>query len=1138
MTAPGADINSSSITPTPTIQGVLSEMSSLGEVHAAEVVKKILEHHQEYASGKAREILSAVWPDFAEEEKHDAGEWVQRVANMVDHLLAETLHGRLVILGLSRLDKSLGRHLRIFNSEIAKELLEDFDSLLLPDYAGPEAYRREFLKILQNRAKHNPSLSQYFPERPSGFLLLTQGGYKLDLLAGLCFQQRYNSCLVSRYQLFGDKGLDGFIQAFMADLRGIADGDYGTIGTFLPDLEKNNQSDASKRSWHDAAKALMSATDNYQEDQSVGKTLLNLSNWSNSVLQTGERIVLFLEWHEVSDAQSPEQIGITDEVLGVLLSLPERVGIVISGLPEFITRQIQGNSIYHLQLPPDKEPRRGQKLVNDTPEGPDQLNILPEIQALADAIALKTMNPPLVVGIFGGWGSGKSFVLHLIEQQLQERRCEGIGGGKEDLENYPFVGHPYLVHFDAWTYAKGNLWASLMQTTLVELDRQLSIERELAQKLNFDLRAASPLWRLLWQLTDKQREILTKTELGEKALKIVNEFIGTEGSGSLWSELDKLRQGEKVQLQLQESELQQLQVQQIKARRELEALVDQELTLEAKRVAWMPVWEEIKDLVEDKLHESDAKSLEEMYKAIPALKKLWLGVKNLSMPAAVFMLVAILGGFILANQDSAFQWYAQVSGFVVALGAPILRAWEWFEGRNRAYENRLAIAQASKGKLRQQRIHEHIRIAETNSPGEKLATLEQQIMDTTAKVERLRAKIGITGQARSLSEFLKTRIDEGQYKMELGLLDQIQSDIQELSDTLIPKRAKGIITREATDKLFPRGDPRVIMFIDDLDRCPPDKVVEVLEAAQLLVKTQLFVVVIAIDVRYVTRALENEYKGVLVRSGEPSGLDYIEKIIQIPYRVRAASAPAVKQYLHSQMDIQEQAASIVDAGYAAADDAATATQPTGKIANDQAARARLRAAATAAKKEVLSLPSKVIRFEPEEYALLSESCSTVAISPRTMKRLVNVFKLLKIIWYHQGLEEGPDADVKKAMLSILALCAKYPEVLRKLLSEMEAFYRDKSRDLQTNLAGFLVQHCEKGAGTALYPPDWEQVRYALQDKSFFPKEMTFSRLEEINLHLLSAFSFVGETDSEREAALQRGYYRNQEIDLNAKPDPV
>ena len=114
------------------------------------------------------------------------------------------------------------------------------------------------------------------------------------------------------------------------------------------------------------------------------------------------------------------------------------------------------------------------------------------------------------------------------------------------------------------------------------------------------------------------------------------------------------------------------------------------------------------------------------------------------------------------------------------------------------------------------------------------------------------------------------------------------------------------------------------------------------------------------------------------------------------------------------------------------------------------------------------------------------------------------------------------------MLSILALCARYPEVLRKLLAEMESFFRAENNDLQKSLVEFVEETCNEGAKIALYPPDWDQVTVAVKDPNFFPEDLTFSRLGEANLYLLSSFSFVGETDSEREATLQRGYYRNSD----------
>ncbi len=60
----------------------------------------------------------------------------------------------------------------------------------------------------------------------------------------------------------------------------------------------------------------------------------------------------------------------------------------------------------------------------------------------------------------------------------------------------------------------------------------------------------------------------------------------------------------------------------------------------------------------------------------------------------------------------------------------------------------------------------------------------------------------------------------------------------------------------------------------------------------------------AIDDHYINRCLEQHYKGVLKRKGYPSGVDYLEKIIQIPYRMRPISDKAViEAYLKSQLEL-------------------------------------------------------------------------------------------------------------------------------------------------------------------------------------------------------------------------------------------
>jgi hypothetical protein len=238
------------------------------------------------------------------------------------------------------------------------------------------------------------------------------------------------------------------------------------------------------------------------------------------------------------------------------------------------------------------------------------------------------------------------------------------------------------------------------------------------------------------------------------------------------------------------------------------------------------------------------------------------------------------------------------------------------------------------------------------------------------------------------------------------------------------------------------------------------------------------------------------------------------------------SPAGAERFLSAQMDFKTEATAEREPGTGEQSD--TDVQNVDKAeAARQVQKAKLAESASRARAQPANLPSSVLKFDADDYAVISESCSTIVVSPRAMKRLVNVFKLMKIIWHRQGLEEGPDREVKKAMLSILALCSRYPEVLRKLLTNMENYFRDDASNLSAPLAGHLAETAEIGAATALYPPDWHQVANVLNIDTFFPSTLSFSRLGEANLHLLSSFSFVGETDSEREATLTRGYYSGQ-----------
>jgi hypothetical protein len=88
---------------------------------------------------------------------------------------------------------------------------------------------------------------------------------------------------------------------------------------------------------------------------------------------------------------------------------------------------------------------------------------------------------------------------------------------------------------------------------------------------------------------------------------------------------------------------------------------------------------------------------------------------------------------------------------------------------------------------------------------------------------------------------------------------------------------------------------RIVLYIDDLDRCEPDKVVDVLQAVNMLLSFRLFVVMVAVDARWLSRSLETKYRrffgaAARQRNGDASArrataADYLEKIFQVPYWV-------------------------------------------------------------------------------------------------------------------------------------------------------------------------------------------------------------------------------------------------------------
>ncbi|GAF96238.1 unnamed protein product, partial [marine sediment metagenome] len=87
-------------------------------------------------------------------------------------------------------------------------------------------------------------------------------------------------------------------------------------------------------------------------------------------------------------------------------------------------------------------------------------------------------------------------------------------------------------------------------------------------------------------------------------------------------------------------------------------------------------------------------------------------------------------------------------------------------------------------------------------------------------------------------------------------------------------------------------DRRIVILIDDLDRCLPHKVVEVLESIKVMLDVSGFIFILALDEQLVEQAIKSYY-------GENYGIDgkdYIKKLVQVEFRLPPLRTQDVMNY--------------------------------------------------------------------------------------------------------------------------------------------------------------------------------------------------------------------------------------------------
>lgn len=90
------------------------------------------------------------------------------------------------------------------------------------------------------------------------------------------------------------------------------------------------------------------------------------------------------------------------------------------------------------------------------------------------------------------------------------------------------------------------------------------------------------------------------------------------------------------------------------------------------------------------------------------------------------------------------------------------------------------------------------------------------------------------------------------------------------------ERALTELRKDTKDK-----DRRIVVFIDDLDRCSPDRALEVLESIKSFFDIEGIVYVIGMDSRTINSLVKKKFGADSI----VKGLDYLQKIVQLPFQI-------------------------------------------------------------------------------------------------------------------------------------------------------------------------------------------------------------------------------------------------------------
>ncbi len=671
----------------------------------------------------------------------------------------------------------------------------------------------------------------------------------------------------------------------------------------------------------------------------------------------------------------------------------------------------------------------------------DPLLIRPDVEAFAALLASKSLEPPLSIGLFGPWGSGKTTFMRRLQRAVRRRASEAKDARGKSLPT-AYVSNVVHVDFNAWHFAEDALTSSLVDTILRELSSYIKNEE--------------PTFGNVW--TELKQKELESTKRSLEAAEAVKNAAATA-----------VKEAETVLANARTTASQ--------LTTGLQAAVEN-------------VWTTTKTVLQSDSLVKDSGVLEKLGDTVKSGAELQAKLNSIrTRPARILndlgsSRAVVFAAMVLVMPPLVAWAFSKLTGqsgqeFISGMTTVLVIVGGWLRTATQAMSKvDQAIAKVADEYDRRIAADPQVQIAQTNLNNAQVAaaTAELSVQAARDALVRAQAEAANASLPAQMLQLVSDRIEEKTYNKELTTLSLARADLQVLSKILRDQSKNAGLP--ATDpqpadgeKPRNRAVDRVILYVDDLDRCKPPEVVRVLQMVHMLLAFELFVVVVAVDARWIEESLINNYKwlgsdGVAsadsatnghAQQERPTGRvtpqDYLEKIFQISFWLEPMTSARTKRYLGSLVRTQRRESGA----------------ETGVPANDDAQ----------------------VEIAGIELDYMRALAAYAGPSPRRVKRLVNAYRLIKARLSNAHLKEfltqetgdgSPQSGPYQLVIGLLVIATGATSTASQILKEIsECDPNEKPHD--------LVQRFR-----SRNDPDWNMAAKVIETVMRTQKATTVSEL--------------------------------------------